>query len=427
VRISILSSHNEACGIATYSSQLQQALEHHGHEVSIHKIDNDRLRRCARSELSMHFDGFVKNIDRFDAFILQHEFGLYAVEFGMNVSNRLFSGLVTALARWDKPTVVVFHSPPPPSTFRGVVRQERCNTDSIGRRDAAQMLGAIAFNVVRAIIVRPSWRAILKAINDSPRTVAVVHTCEARRLMIGSGLYSSKLNIIRHGVPKLEESLTLRQEGPANDNGVTRLAIFGFIAAYKGYEIALRALLELPANFKLIIAGGPHPADVNERTLQSILTFIATGDYPSGILRPLSPRVRTSVRERLSGRVEITGYLQQDDIRALLGRTSLVLAPYLSSGPLSSGAVTWGLVARRPIVASRIPGFAELNEVEPCMLLVDPGSPTKLARAIMSVCSSSKLESGLVAAAERYAMAHAWPNAARQFSDCLVGLQNAAL
>jgi glycosyltransferase involved in cell wall biosynthesis len=244
--------------------------------------------------------------------------------------------------------------------------------------------------------------------------------------MIGSGLRASKVNVIRHGVPKLEESVTLRHEGPANNDGVRNLAIFGFIAAYKGYEVALRALLELPHNFKLIIAGGSHPADPNERTLRSILTFVVTGDYPAGILPPLSRPARESVRERLAGRVEITGYLQEGEIRTLLSRTSVVLAPYLPSGPLASGAVTWGLVARRPIVATRTPGFAELNEVEPCTLLVDPGSPAELARAVMSICCNSKLESGLIAAAERYAAAHAWPNAARQFSNRLADLRERA-
>jgi len=419
VRICILSTHDEPCGIATYSAQLQAELQALGVETTTHPIDRLGLSKKARVEFAQHFAGFVEGIDRFDAFILQHEFGLYAGSYGIRQSNKVFGGLLKALAQKKKPTLIVFHSAPPVTSIGGVVHQERARLGVGGRRSIRAALGRAALGSLRAVTVRPGWRSILRTINNDASMSAVVLSEEARRLMIDSGLRPEKLAVVRHGVPALKDPGPREGGKPREGPRTIRLTIFGFVVAYKGYEAALRAMLHVPGYIELVIAGGPHPANPQDRTLENILTFVATGDYPDGVLAPLSASEMETVRDRLVGRVEITGYLPPAEVRKVLDRTDIVLAPYLESGPSGSGALSWGLAARRPILATTTAGFREMNEAEPCMLLVNTNAPHELARAVTAICNDEKLRADLVAGAARFAETHAWPIKARQILDRL--------
>src|SRR5438128_1757319 len=71
--------------------------------------------------------------------------------------------------------------------------------------------------------------------------------------------------VVRMAMPVPEVALPLPDSEPAKRRwgleGRTVLTIFGFLARRKGYDVALAALQELPADAVLLAAGGAHAAD----------------------------------------------------------------------------------------------------------------------------------------------------------------------
>jgi glycosyltransferase involved in cell wall biosynthesis len=413
LRLQILSTYEEPCGIAGHTGHLRSALIRLGADVSIYPIDRARLAKQARVELLPYFAGFIDRLGEFDAFIIQHEFGFFGGSYGVRHSNAVFARLLRSLEQTGRPVLVIFHSMPVvPSTVAAIRSQP-----------AGASLGAMALATVAAAGHRHSWRPVASRIARARRMTAAVLADDLRRRLIDAGIPPAKLSVIRHGIGALRSNAAAgRPLAPDGRRPTIPLTIFGFIAGYKGYEIALRALLELPSEFRLIIAGGPHPANPGDGTLESILSFLRTGFYPGGVLAPLPEKERRDAARRLAGRVEITGYLPAERVDQVLDDTAIVLAPYLEGGPAGSAALAWALTSRRPIVASAIPGFREINEEAPCLYLAAPQAPFALARAIQTVAADPALESRLVEAAARYAASYGWDRTARAALDLLTSL-----
>jgi glycosyltransferase involved in cell wall biosynthesis len=398
LRVQILSTYEEPCGIAAHTAHLRAALARRGADVSVHPIERARLAKQARIELLPYFSSFTERLGRYDAFVIQHEFGFYGGSYGIRQSNQVFARLLLAVQKTGKPVLVIFHSPPLALSAMESLRRDRQQGTVSG--------GAMVFAALAAAGRRASWKRVVGAINRGRRTAAVVLADDLRRRLIDSGMSPAKLSVIRHGIGAVRPPAGRPHPG-GNDRAID-LTIFGFIAGYKGYEIALRALLELPDEFRLVVAGGQHPANPGDRTLESILSFLRTGLYPDGVLPPLPEKERRTVPGRLAGRVEITGYLPGEQVDQVLERTAIVLAPYLAGGPAGSAALAWALTSQRPIVATAIPAFREINEQEPCLLLTAPQAPHALAQTIGMLAADPALAAKLVDAAWRYAARHGW-------------------
>ena len=161
----------------------------------------------------------------------------------------------------------------------------------------------------------------------------------------------------------------------------TVLVLFGFVSAYKGHATALDALEQLGPPFHLLVAGGNHPL----------------GDM-SAVAR-LEQTVTS--RPSISGRVHITGHLENDEIPKILGLADVCVAPYESWAALAgSGAIPTAIASGKPVIASALPVFKELNEVDECLMLVPPGDPTALADAVRQVVGAADLRAELLRNAE---------------------------
>lgn len=147
---------------------------------------------------------------------------------------------------------------------------------------------------------------------------------------------------------------------PATDEAKARLglsgrrvlAMLGFVVQRKGHEYALAVLPGLPPEVTLAIVGGRNEFD---RT-----------DYFDRLQRIVAED------EQLCDRVVITGYVSPEDFHLWLAATEVVLAPFEAMSGSSSLALA--LAAGKPIVASRLPGLEEMNDLAPCLALADrPG------------------------------------------------------
>src|ERR1700719_4807917 len=115
---------------------------------------------------------------------------------------------------------------------------------------------------------------------------------------------------------------------PLTAQDPVQLAIFGFVSAYKGYETVLNAIRLLPDNVTLVIAGGKHPCNSGDKTLDSILGFLHTGAWSRPTMPRLPGRFTSADRDRLRKRVRITGYLSQTEMVNILNGTDIALAIY---------------------------------------------------------------------------------------------------
>lgn len=134
-----------------------------------------------------------------------------------------------------------------------------------------------------------------------------------------------KIEVIPHGVEKFHTNLT-HQEAKAKlglkKNNFLLLS-FGFLAWYKGTDIAIRQFSSLSRDLKnkvkLIIAGGPNPNHIGEKHYDEYLRRVRNEADKNGVI--------------------VTGFLPEEEISLYFEAADLVIFPYRtfmsSSGPLS--------------------------------------------------------------------------------------------
>ena len=379
MRVLSLSTQNEPCGIATYNDQLRAAFSSLGHQYDVFPIDIDRYQRLARVEIKSYFDPFIEQAANYDAIVLQHEYGLYDAGYSIKEAIKVFSSIVRSVSALNKPTLVFFHSDPP--TFE---------------RQLAKLLSSR----------RRAWELMVHVFRRHPNMHIFVHGPDTRRRYIDRGLPKDRVIDVIHPFPVRPNGLAPWQPKDAQRDDIT-LTIFGFVSEYKGYDTALHALSLLPINYRLVIAGGPHPRALRDRTLDKILESVGISrvafEMPTAQQPAAGPPQRGTPSNR---RIVMTGWLTPEQVQSILGATDIVLAPYKEKGPSGSGAVTWGLASGRPVIATRTRPFLALNRAERCLQLVSADAPFELARAIIAVASDRAEQERMVSAglalAERY-------------------------
>jgi D-inositol-3-phosphate glycosyltransferase len=178
-------------------------------------------------------------------------------------------------------------------------------------------------------------------------------------------------------------------------NDAVVLSLFGFVAAYKGHEVAVQALKRLPDRFVLAVVGGPHP-EGGDATVDRILRLWAKRD---------------------SNRLRITGFVDPPTRDLYQMATDVCLAPYTEGNLASSAGITWGLSSGRPVVASAIPSFRELNEKSSALELVTPGCPAELAWTVQRLITNPARTAELVRNALDYSSQCSWDVVAREVSQ----------
>ncbi len=160
------------------------------------------------------------------------------------------------------------------------------------------------------------------------------------------------------------------------------VGLFGRISPWKGQHVLLEALERLP-EARALVVGAP---------------LFGEKDY----FRDLE---RRAYAPALAGRVKFLGY--RSNVAALMCAVDVVV--HTSTAPEPFGrVVVEGMLARRPVIASRGGGVNEIIEDSVDGVLVEPGNSEELARRINALAADK-------AQRERLA-ARAYEKAVRQFS-----------
>ncbi len=158
------------------------------------------------------------------------------------------------------------------------------------------------------------------------------------------------------------------------------LLFFGYVRAYKGLDLALRALAALAdPRLQLWVVG----------------EFYEPRARTEALIAELGLRDRVRIVDRYVPNEEVGRYFQAAD---------LVLQPYRSA--TQSGIAQIALAAGRPVLATRVGGLPEQIEDGVSGLLVPPEDPAALAAAIQrffEAALADALAPGIAAARARFA------------------------
>ncbi|MDW8315606.1 MAG: hypothetical protein RMK64_11595 [Rhodovarius sp.] len=174
------------------------------------------------------------------------------------------------------------------------------------------------------------------------------------------------------------------------------IGTFGFLSAYKGFEVAIRALRLLPPHYHLLIFGGVHPQTIRRDQLidpyvrqllregrlgQSLLELLAY-EAPEAVRATRDPSgLFASPPGDLTERVHFMGVLDDDGFARAMAICDAVAMPYVEVGQTSSGAIALALDMGCRVIASRTKTFLALNRYFPGEIeFFDIGNHVELAQ-----------------------------------------------
>lgn len=200
----------------------------------------------------------------------------------------------------------------------------------------------------------------------------VVHSERAMRQLADLGVPPDKLRRIAHPAFEAPEILP-PPEGKT-------LLFFGLIRNYKGLDVLVRALRDVP-EAKLVVAGDPVDSVEPARALAQEL----------------------GIDERIEWRL---GYLPDAEVPALMERAAAVVLPYRQLD--SSGVLATAIGYGRPVVVTDVGSIGEQVREFGAGLVVPPDDAAALAEACNSLLQSPEELARAAAGARTAAEALTW-------------------
>ena len=384
-----ITNYRDKCGIADYSEHLMDALAKSGVDSVPLSIRWSEHKYMVREEIVRLYDKLVDSVPEGGVVHVQHEYGYFGGAHGMLKSLQVFGRLLEILLKKNVRVVVTFHSLPPefiPLTLKNLVSK---------RRQAALAL---------------AWRKKILPAFKSGRCIAICHNKYTGAALVKTGIPRGAVRVLYF---PCAENAASSQNGhsPASSNGAraalgidaasTVLTCFGFISTYKGINTVAAALQYLPDNYVFLLAGDKHP-ESDDRSLETMLKN-------SKDMRWLQSSPENKRR------IIVTGYVEREKLPAIWEATDIVLSCYDHVASFSmSASLPEGLASGKPVIASLIPAFREVNEMGDCLAMVSPAAPRELALAIERLAGNDAEKTRLVKNAAAYSRTHTWEKFAQE-------------
>ncbi len=396
LRLAIVSTYDEMCGIAGYTRALEQQLRPHV-EVTVFDLDQYLLRsqhtRVQRLA-DLHIKSIAARLREFDSVNIQLEYGtLGRTETQIN---RRLRRLVNAA-----PAVSV--------TFHTVLGHEPLDWTAIGRNLLTGRWTRAAENVRtfrRGRGLGARTYKLLQTRQKSHPVNIIVHTKRDARLL---GDVFRLQNVDHHPLSYVSPEQAQRIRQAATREQFPLLATlppdarlvgsFGFLSRYKGFETALHALRYLPEDHHLLIFGGIHPQTIKREQavdpyIQTLLDASHIGrtilDTVSEKATPMTLNLDASSKDLLARhpedmqhRVHFLGVHDDETFLRAMALCDTVVLPYLEVGQSSSGPIAMALEMGCRVLASRTLAFLQYARYHPNQVeFFDIGNYAELADLI---------------------------------------------
>ncbi len=364
MKIAMLTSTGERCGIASYARALVSGLESLPEvEVVVEPIVEGKQTKSHYLEQAERL-----NAADVDVVHIQHEHSFWG---GILPGKSAYWELRYAI---KKPVVLTAHTTYSLSELLKVETEKR----------PLQKL------VKRLLIKQERYR---DSVETAPFVTAItlVHTAAARRQLIGRGADPNFIHIIPTGIPAPLPAplhgIEFREKHGLLKNRV--LSIFGYIAPNKGYELTLEILPTLPEDAVLVIAGGTRVEGEK-----------GYADELKGLIE----------RKGLSKRVVITGFLKEEEIPEAMAATDLALVPHLWA--TGSYSVALPITHGKPILASDADCFREIQARTDCLELFPAGDANAYREKTLFLLANPERRVALAEGTKRYAQRYSWDRVA---------------
>jgi glycosyltransferase involved in cell wall biosynthesis len=263
--------------------------------------------------------------------------------------------------------------------------------------DFVRALGVPAIATLHTVLQRPTarQRAILTELVDRVDVTVVMSRSAAVLLETAYGVDARHVEIIPHGVPELPLADPEHLKAGLGVAGRDVILSFGLLGPGKGYELAIDALPAIAAarpNVTYVVVGATHPdllrseGEAYRRELVEQVARLGMDDHVRFV-------------DRYVGRRELAHWLEAADV---------FVTPYPNLDQIVSGTLSYAMGAGRTVVSTPYAYAAELL-ADGRGILVEPGSPSALASAIIDVLTDDVLRCETGRRAYDHARGMVWP------------------
>jgi glycosyltransferase involved in cell wall biosynthesis len=292
------------CGLATFTAALRQHLAKPGEGARVVRVvDEPQLSPRPPEVVCDLINGSaasarnaIAELNRFDAVIVQHEYGIYGGHDG--------GDLLPLLDAVRAPVVAVLHT----------------------------------------VLAHPTSRQrdILERVVAGAAAVVTMTQTARNRLIDLYGVHGSRVSVIPHG------AVDNRVANAANrPTGVPTLLTWGLLGPGKGVEHAIEAvglLRRRGLGVRYVIAGQTHPKVLSREGESYRRSLVARSDACG---------VQESVR--FDNR-----FLAPADLHRIIAGADVVVLPYDSDEQVTSGVLIEAVTAGKPVVSTAFPHAIEL-------------------------------------------------------------------
>ena len=293
------------CGIATFTTDLQQAISASRPNVETcvvamtdHGQAYDYPAAVALQIKDDNIEEYLRaadflNAGRFDAVCLQHEFGIFGGEAGAHI--------LALLSRLSIPVVTTLHT-------------------VLAKPTAAQ-------HAVMEVIVEASAKVIVMA-------------QKARELL--HGVYrvpDDKIEVIAHGIPDVAFAEPDAAKTRLGFEGRSVILTFGLLSPNKGIEVmidAMPSILKRRPDAVYVVLGATHPNLVR--------------DQGEAYRESLTARVRKlRVEDHV---VFLNQFVDQATLLEFISMCDVYVTPYLNEAQMTSGTLAYSFGLGKPVVST---------------------------------------------------------------------------
>ncbi len=293
------------CGIATFTTDLQQAIStsrpnletcivamtDHGQAYDypcsvVLQIKDDNIQDYVRAA------DFL-NAGRFDTVSLQHEFGIFGGEAGAHI--------LKLLSRLTMPVVTTFHT-------------VLANPTAIQR----VVMGRIVDASSKVVVMANKARELLRSVYQVP---------------------DDKIEVIAHGIPDVAFVAPDAAKAKLGFAGKSVILTFGLLSPNKGIEVmidAMPSILKRRADAVYVVLGATHPNLVR--------------DQGEAYRESLMARVReTGVEDQV---VFLDRFVDQATLLEFISMCDVYVTPYLNEAQMTSGTLAYSFGLGKPVVST---------------------------------------------------------------------------
>lgn len=385
--LGILSSWAENCGNASYTGQLIQELSQHFKKAECIPLNQALIHSGNSVE-----EEVLQKVKQYDFINIQYEAALY----GKN-SKQAHKFMRKIIDSHNNITITL-HSIDVDKNF--------ALKSSLTDRKIVLLRFLQKLNIIKSNLTSAEYSTIRffyflnKLVKQGKNIQIIVHRKGVIKLIEKFGLKATHHPIVsttNNDIQKFNNP-TIRNEFLEKynlDTSKTYIGLFGFLGAYKGFDVALKSLKHLPENYHLIMCCQRHPMKNILSPKKKPGKSKATTETQFQTDEEISKLNNIILENDLINRVHYVNHLiDEDEFKLAIAGTDIPIFPYYEVAQGGSGTISYALNLNynAKIIASRTKAFEDYyNDYYPnCFTFFDQGNEIELAYKIQNITSKSE-------------------------------------